>query len=578
MADPWEGQKPLDESGGVVVAAPVAAGEQDPWAGQIPLAERRAAGDTQTAGQRFGFGMMDPAYGIAQLAARIRPPGMGQGAFAGLGMTTPKFAHAPAASPDYPLLGTPAQVDQIVKQREDDYNVQRRGAGIGAAGEYGVGQDQLGTDWWRLGGNVASPANLIPLGPLGTGVAARIGMGALKGAVAGAEQPVIGDNFWGTKAEQTAGGAAGGAVFTPLADKVAGQLSPYVKMLKDAGMDLTAGQQGGALARLVESLGAKIPFVKNLGAANQERAIESFNPALINQALEPIGRSLPANIKPGFEANAKAADLVEGFYHDLMPKLSYDPNGSSTVIDAVVKAEQNVPPALRSDFYNRISDIWDTKTGDALKNLDKKLGFDANRYLRSNDPAQQDLGHGLDQVRDAVRQRLAEINPESKAELDAADRAFAMLKITQRAAAKNPATGVFTPNNALAATAQGPYGASVGQLSKGGALLQPFAAAAENVVGSRVGGKSPATSADLVGALLTGSAIGGGGSAVAGETGVLPEWTKWGAAAALPALMFTRGGQGLLTALGPAGAARRGVGGLLQAGPGAAIGDFLHNY
>jgi hypothetical protein len=522
--------------------------------------------------------MMDPAYGIAQLAARIRPPGMGQGAFAGLGMTTPKFAHAPAASPDYPLLGTPAQVDQILKQREDDYNAQRRDAGIGAAGEYGVGQDQLGTDWWRLGGNVASPANLIPLGPPGTGLAARIGMGALKGAVAGAEQPVTGDNFWGTKAEQTAGGAAGGAVFTPLADKVAGQLSPYVQMLKDAGMDLTAGQQGGVLARLMESIGTKIPFVRQMAATNQERAIESFNPAIHNAALAPIGRELPTNAQVGFDANTKTAGLVDEFYHNLMPKLSYDPNGSNTVIDAMVKAEGNVPEALLPEFRKLTSGAWDVKAGQSLKDFDSKLGFDANNYNRSLDPTHHYLGMALDDVRDAVRQRIGEINPASKAELDAADRSYAMLKVMQRAAAKNPATGEFTPNNVLASTRQGPYGASPGQLSQGGALLQPLAAAAENVVGSRVSGKSPATSADLIGALLAGGAVGGGGTALGGETtGGLPGWTKWGLAAALPALMFTRGGQGLLTAAGPGGAVRRSVGGLLQAGPGAAIGDFLHS-
>ena len=535
--------------------------------------------------ERFGFGMADPIYGTAQLAARIRPPGMGQGGFAGLGMTTPPALskYAPA-TPDYPLLGPPEQVDRIVKQREDEYNARRREGRMGAAGEYGVGQDQLDTDWWRLGGNVASPANFIPIGPPGAGLGARAAMGAVRGAAAGAEQPVTSDNFWTTKGEQTGVGAVLGAAFEPVASAVAGKVKPVVQTLIDAGMNLTPGQSGGAIARLLETLSGKIPFVKGLVTANQGKAIESFNPAIWNQALAPIGKSLPKGAEPGFELNTKASDLVDEFYHDLMPRLSYDPNGSNTVIDAVAQAEKNLAPgAQRNDFYNRIASIWDAKTGDALKDLDKKLGYDANRYIRSQDPAQQDLGTAIQDVRNAVRQRLGEMNPEAKADLDAADKAFAQMRVLQNAAAKNPATGIFTPRNVLATTGQGNYGASQGRLAEGGALLQPFAAAAENVVGSRIGGKAPLTASDLLAAeaiqaLFTGGAIGGGGSAVGAQSGALPEWAKWGAAAALPALMFTRPGQTLLSGFAPAGVVRRSFGGLLGSGPAAAAGDLLNRY
>src|SRR5207302_4727047 len=119
------------------------------------------------------------------------------------------------------------------------------------------------------------------------------------------------------------------------------------------------------------------------------------------------------------------------------------------------------------------------------------------------------------------------------------------------------------------------------QVAEGSAPLQPFGSAAQRVIGSSRGtGRAPATAKDLImaealQALMTGSAVGGAGAAAGSESGYLPEWAKWGAAAALPAMMFTRGGQGLLGAFGPAGPVRRGVAGLLQPAAPAIAGGLL---
>jgi hypothetical protein len=156
-----------------------------------------------------------------------------------------------------------------------------------------------------------------------------------------------------------------------------------------------------------------------------------------------------------------------------------------------------------------------------------------------------------------------------------------MLKLTQKAAASaSRDDGVFTPGQLISGIGRG-RGTSEQQVAEGSALLQPFASAAQRVIGSSRGtGRAPATAKDLImaealQALMTGSAVGGAGAAAGSESGYLPEWAKWGAAAALPAMMFTRGGQGLLGAFGPAGPVRRSVAGLLQPAAPAIAGGLL---
>lgn len=122
-------------------------------------------------------GMGDPIVGLAQLGANIR--GVGD---------TPNWLASK-------IKGRPTSVNDLVKEREKTYQADRNNS------------DEF--DWWRLGGNIASPVSVA------AGAAApqlsllgRVGQGATIGAAYGATEPVLGDDYVSDKAWQIGTGAA----------------------------------------------------------------------------------------------------------------------------------------------------------------------------------------------------------------------------------------------------------------------------------------------------------------------------------------------------------------------------------
>lgn len=173
------------------ITAPDGASEQDVLAyakqnfggGPKPAPAAPALPPTKpdSAISRFGTGLMDPIVGVAQVADRAINP-IRQALF-------------PGAS----------SMDDYTKSREAEYKAPE------------------GFDWARLGGNVASPVNIVGGGMFkGATTAAQLARsGAASGAISALFQPVVdtGEGFWGQKAGQAAMGAAGGAVLTPVVAK-----------------------------------------------------------------------------------------------------------------------------------------------------------------------------------------------------------------------------------------------------------------------------------------------------------------------------------------------------------------------
>jgi len=136
--------------------------------------------ETESKVKSFVAGMADPSVGALQLGAN--------------------------------LLGQGDKVNKAIANKESEINTDRNA----------VGRD--GVDWLRLAGNVGSPANLIMASRFGQAATtgARALQGAQVGAIGGLTAPVAsGDNFFGTKAMQTGGGAVAGAVMAPVAGKLA---------------------------------------------------------------------------------------------------------------------------------------------------------------------------------------------------------------------------------------------------------------------------------------------------------------------------------------------------------------------
>lgn len=128
------------------------------------------------------------------------------------------------------FFGSEAQrVDKGISEAEREYEAARMATG------------QEGTDWARLGGNVASPANLAIAArmPMLTTTMGRVGGGAVMGAVGGGLQPVnterTGGDFASVKAGQMALGTATGAVATPIMGAVGDFVGRKLAGLADKG-------------------------------------------------------------------------------------------------------------------------------------------------------------------------------------------------------------------------------------------------------------------------------------------------------------------------------------------------------
>lgn len=179
-----------------------------------------------------------------------------QAGFTKLGMTK-----AAAAASDVALgfdNNTAQQFDQIVQQRNTDYENARKAAG------------QTGIDWWRLGGDVANPVNYLSFGEgAAASVAGRIGQAAQMGGVSTLSQPAdnsgVPGGFWWDKTKQTIAGVAAGGVTGGLVETAMPALKAVTRTL-------------------ISKFGTSTPS----GAAN-----EAVNAAISKAGLDPNNMPAP---------------------------------------------------------------------------------------------------------------------------------------------------------------------------------------------------------------------------------------------------------------------------------------------
>lgn len=143
--------------------------------------------------ERFATGVADPFVGAAQLAAHAIPQSVGNV----LEKANDWMADA---------TGSPRSPRDLFSAKGADEAVERREKEIAQ-------REPKGTDWWRVAGNVASPANYV--GPAGAGaeanIARRVLSPVLQGATAGALQPTSGKDFASEKTAQAIVGGLTGA-------------------------------------------------------------------------------------------------------------------------------------------------------------------------------------------------------------------------------------------------------------------------------------------------------------------------------------------------------------------------------
>lgn len=431
----------------------------------------------------IGEGIIDPLLGIGQLAQHVAPAGIEGSVNRMTGYALP-------------------DMDKVIAQREAEIAASR-------------GPD-AGFDWARAGGNVLTAAGMAALAPEVFG-GSTLGRLALSGAAQGATAPVTDTSggFAGPKAEQMTMGALASPV-TGMAGRALGQaigptFRPAAAQLLGRGVRLTPGQMMGPRIGMEESKAASLPLLGSMMASGRRRAIMDFNRAAYNQTLEPIGLTVSPKIPVGTEGIKQLGQALSNAYDALMPHIHFrgDPQWAADLAD-IQRSALTMPPdqqaQLRAVFDNHVRTRLGpggTMDGRTFKNVESELTDFANRYMKSDRPAEEDLGRSVNDLLGAMRENLERHSPAVADELKALNTSWAAFSRLQIAAANRvKSLGVFTPADLLSAEKRA---AGRRVFSRGDGLLQGLASAAEEVIGSTYPDSGTAGRLGLMG-LLTGAA------------------------------------------------------------------------
>lgn len=551
-------------------SAPVVdAPPQDAWWTSAPMAQPAPSANVAPASrmERFLTGAGDMLHGGAQLLVNS----LSTGAVDAVNDATAWVNRQPGIGPvTQALRMTPAtreQVNQGVQQREADYQASMRAAG----------NDPNATDWYRVGGNVAASVPLAAAGPVPASLRGAIGIGAAQGAVMSAATPVTDPaaDFWDEKTRQAGLGAVtggvGGAASYGLGRLLTGSqsASPQVRALHDAGVEMTPGQiRGGATQRMEDRLSSVPFFGENIRGA-QRQSVESFNRAVANEVLQPIGSSVPRTAEAGRSLVQSVDDQISAAYNRALPRIQPFGPDAQFYQDLQGVSHNFLTPSARDEFQRFLRDNILSRTnggqidGQTWKRIDETLGRFVREYRGSLDPAQREMGGAAQGVQRAFRDLLGRVAPAEAGEVRAANEAFARFIRMENAAGRQGATdGVFSPQQMDAAVRVTDRSARRGDYARGEALMQELSDAGRAVLPSTVP-NSGTPERMMLAQLLSGGALGAGVGATG--AGMVPAAIAGGVGAGVYSGMGRRAIQAALLAQRP-GAVQAAGNALVSAG------------
>lgn len=434
-----------------------------------------------SAGEKLATGMADPIHGGAQFLTKALPAGV---VSAGNALNN-WLAEKTGIVSKLPEGG----VDQQVREREHAYQAQRA-----AAGESGI-------DWWRMGGNVLSPANVAIARaiPAAATLPGKIASGIAGGAASSVAAPVTIGDFASEKAKQIGIGAVTGGVTPAVTSGVArvispnASINPQLQMLKDAGVRPTIGQSLGGVVGNLEQKATSIPFVGNAIASKRRQAVEQFNKAAINRALEPIGQSIDDIGTTGVQ---KAGDLIGKAYDDALNQIKYVKFDKQFQQDftQLKSMASGLTPEMEKLFNKKVSGVLGSRVSkintmlpDTFKKAESEIGSIASSYSKSALASERELGDAFKQVQALLREQAVRSNPDAASALQSANKAWAnLVRVEGAAKAAQNAEGVFTPAQLAGAVRAADQSVRKRAVGRGTALMQDLSTAGQNVLGNTV--------------------------------------------------------------------------------------------
>lgn len=294
------------------------------------------------------------------------------------------------------------------------------------------------------------------------------------------------------------GQAAAGMITATASGAVPGRVgkvvSPEARELLDAKVKLTPGQVLGGVAKRAEEGFKRIPITGSKIRSAETEAIDSFNLATANKALEPIGAVIPDGIT-GRDIIAGGQKALSDAYDSVVPHLSFKPDKTfrDNVMSVVNKSVATMPDAEQKQFEalilrinQRLDNNGGVLAGDNLKVTQEELTHFADIYKKGVG-SQRQLGEAVDDLNDHLRTAIEDQNPGYGQFLRDIDSAYAMfVRLDRASTASAVAGGRYTPGQLLQAIkAEEPTVRKRG-FARGDALLQDWGQTAYDVMGNKM--------------------------------------------------------------------------------------------
>jgi hypothetical protein len=282
--------------------------------------------------------------------------------------------------------------------------------------------------------------------------------------------------------------AATSAILSGGAQKVLPPITDAAKDLMKRGVPLTVGQKFGGVIGGVEERLAGLPIADFLVGGARRRAIDKFGTAAYNEALAPIGESLPMKLT-GRPAYIAAEKKINDAYTKVLSDVSIPaPTALVASVGAMAadlpeKEAKQLAAIIKREVSQRVKD--GKLTGEAFKEAQSAIRTKAYQFMTSTDAYQKQLGQALSDAAEELTSSLARANPGKAGELANIDATWSRFKPMQLAAGSKGMEGGVTPAKLLEKVySQSRRAPSV--LARGEGRMQGLAETGKEVLGTKV--------------------------------------------------------------------------------------------